>query len=442
MKKHLGNIIVLLSLTASLASCYPDETLRFDPNSPRANLNLDTFTGQFKAIWNGINEGYTFWPITDVDWDKRYKEYLPIFEQLDKDYELWQEDDTHDNKDFITPDSISNLYESLTYGLIDGHMTLALRVINNSQYAIGLMPALQIWEDENGHPACINAKDFMSYTERRMNSGMATRVKSYIEESSGKKNHSTYNVCYVINGKYLYYRYPGFVTDDFEENELKPEGSQSGYHKCLKHFRDLLAEGQRDHWLKGVIIDLRNNTGGHCDAFPYSPVGMLLDSDVHNIGSYQGKNGLGHYDLTPSIPFLVCGCAEKDYQGPVVLLTDQNTASMAEIAVHTAEAMPGWTTIGETTYGAIGGWFGNDYFTYLNGEVGYGYSTDLRVSKEANYYITMSHIILRGVDGECHEGIGIKPDIRVNFNSLYNLMPVNPKDTQFDAALRYLDDKD
>lgn len=429
---HISAAFILASV---LISCNGDETLRPDPNGPQSNLELNSFTGQFKAIWNGINEGYTYWPLTDIDWDRRYKEFLPVFEQLDSDYEEWKENGTAADCDFITPDSLISLYKSLTYGLIDGHMTVKFIILNDPQYTISISPARQIWKERNGTPNVIGRDDFRPYTALRKNTGIATRIAV----SGDEGDYSSYNVCYAVGGRYLYYRYPGFEYDDFEESESEQVQQQSDYHKCLKHFRELLAEGQKNKWLKGVIIDLRRNGGGACAAFPYSPVGMLLDRSMLTIGTYQGKNGLGHYDLTPRIPFIVTGSGDTEYPGPVVLLTDSNTGSMAEIAVLTAQSKPNWTVIGTTTAGAIGGWFGNSYFTYMNGEVGNGYSQNAFVRYGANYAIRMSHMILRGLDGTCSEGIGIDPDIAFEFDNEKNKATFGRQDSQFEAAVSYLD---
>ena len=439
--KRLHSLTISTLLAFALTSCNGDELLHLDPNGVQSNIRQNTFSGQFKAIWNGINEGYTYWPFTDVDWDRRYWEFLPVFEQLDKDYKEWQEADTASNEDFISPDSLKNIYKSLTDGLIDGHMEIRLQMLNNMSRSIAFPPSRMLWTRENGNPDAIESGDFRQYTFLRMIANTASDICECFEiDNGGSMIADSYNACYVVNRKYLYYRYPEFDYDDFEANENKPEQNQSGYHKCLKYFRNLLADGQDRGWLKGVIIDIRRNGGGYCNAFPYSPIGMLLDGSMRTIGTYQGRNGIGHYDLTPEIPFIVTGSAETDYSGPVVLLTDRRTASMSEIAVMTAQAMPNWHTIGGTTYGAIGGWFGNDYFTYMNGEVGNGYSWNSSVSNYANYCIVMSHMILCGPDKVCHEGVGISPDYSVPFDmELNGGSHGRRQDSQFEAAIRFLD---
>ena len=71
---------VSLLLFATLSSCRKESEVStlVNPNS----RTCKSYTQQFEAVWNGMSQGYVFWSRDTVDWDARYEQFKPIFEEL------------------------------------------------------------------------------------------------------------------------------------------------------------------------------------------------------------------------------------------------------------------------------------------------------------------------------------------------------------------------
>src|SRR5690348_5033308 len=52
-------------------------------NSTLTLNNSSTFDNLFQSFWNNMNINYAYWDIDSTNWDNVYKQYRPIFENLD-----------------------------------------------------------------------------------------------------------------------------------------------------------------------------------------------------------------------------------------------------------------------------------------------------------------------------------------------------------------------
>ena len=65
--------------TLMMVSCRKEAPVLHDPN----NIPCKTYTQQFQAVWEGVDQSYVFWERDTVNWDKRYDLCLPIFHDFD-----------------------------------------------------------------------------------------------------------------------------------------------------------------------------------------------------------------------------------------------------------------------------------------------------------------------------------------------------------------------
>ncbi len=93
-----------------------------------------------------------------------------------------------------------------------------------------------------------------------------------------------------------------------------------------KKWFDTVQTLHKNGQLKGVIIDLRSNSGGLMADFPYI-VGTLVSHDVH-LGSARYKRGVGRYDYSAEIKqvFNQCPYAHEAISEPIVILTNAQAA--------------------------------------------------------------------------------------------------------------------
>jgi len=159
----------------------------------------------------------------------------------------------------------------------------------------------------------------------------------------------------------------------------------------------------KDEGMEGLIIDLRSNPGGDVDIV-CKIADMFLDEGV----ILETKNRNGDIERVKSD----AECEKL----PIVVLTDENSASASEILTGSLKDRGVATVVGKNTYG--------------KGIVQYVYSledgTGLKIT-EAEYYLP---------NGECIHGEGIAPDVEVELD--HDKYINDEIDTQKDKAVEVM----
>lgn len=199
----------------------------------------------------------------------------------------------------------------------------------------------------------------------------------------------------VNDGKNLFY-YTGsqdwgyiritrcFVTDQ-SEGHPKSDAEKAG-----RLFDEVLEQLKNK---KAIIIDLRLNGGGN-DAFSYALAGRF--TTMTTLG-HSRQTRMGDYeDFGPREQWWVKPLGNTRYTGPLIVLTNDQTSSGAEVMTMALKALPQTKTIGENTTGI----FSDMYFFKLPNK--------WEISFSNQRYFSNKNI--------CYEGIGIPPDIRVSNN--------------------------
>ena len=102
-----------------------------NPNS----RTCKTYTQQFEAVWNGMSQGYVFWGRDTVDWDARYEQFKPVFEEFDA---------RPSNKP-VSEAEYNAAYQGLFEGLLDHHL-YGMFTVPRAQYEAIVRPGRNDYE--------------------------------------------------------------------------------------------------------------------------------------------------------------------------------------------------------------------------------------------------------------------------------------------------------
>ena len=397
-----------------------------------------TYTQQFEAVWNGMSQGYVFWGRDTVDWDARYEQFKPVFEEFD----------ARPANRPVSAEEYNAAYRGLFEGLLDHHL-YGMFSVPRAQYEAFVNPG----KNDYYH-------DMDSYSERREELKLLRERLDLVPNSYYAYDPEDY-VSFSIPGMYCaliklktnkniaYFRFTNFYLSNVHEYYSVIDHGESVQEPLRKFYGPRYWEGisessyANDETVVGVIIDLRGNGGGStADLVPF--IGALSQSSTL-VGYTRVKDGFGRLDYSPWSKYVV-GCPRQHIreEKPIVVLADINSVSCAELATMLIKNLPNGTFIGERTYGAVGalwpdsehqhdyfysGCFGDyDYFQYG--------SSIYRYKDYYPYYVYTSTYHMVDCDYKDIEGVGVQPDIEVRFDR--NALLTNKKDVQLNRAVDYL----
>jgi carboxyl-terminal processing protease len=162
--------------------------------------------------------------------------------------------------------------------------------------------------------------------------------------------------------------------------------------------------------MASIIIDVRNNDGGFLENAT-SAAGRFADRNA-SVAYVRYRNGPAHTDFTSPIVQEVSPAGARHFLGKIVLLTDRNTISAAELFVLSMRALGRTTVVGDTTAGETGSPFAR--------ELQNGWSYQFPESIEYT------------LDMKTFEDIGLPPDVYV-LNAL--AASSAPNDLQLQRAI-------
>ena len=202
----------------------------------------------------------------------------------------------------ISDDSLFNVLAEMTAILRDGHSSLS---------------------------SDIRKYQYYFFLDRPSNFDSYLLYKNYLEPNNFE-TVTPFKIMEIGNIGYMYY---GSFEDEFTEKQLD---------YIINKFADK----------KGIIIDIRNNTGGDAD-FINLLTGRFTDDKVL-AGYNQFKNGPGKNDYTDKISFYVHPGGNVRYTGKIVVLVNRMVYSSANFATLFFRALPNVTLIGDITGGGGG----------------------------------------------------------------------------------------
>lgn len=361
MKKLL---VLLMGITLALTGC--DKNI-IESNLPDyAKQYANTPRGNFEAFWNGINTNYVFFDVDPIDWDAQYNKYVGRI------------------NDKMTKAELLAVLSEMAYPLIDGHFKI---IADSSDVTFSDL--------KNPHPA-----------PEQMNSNVQFNIpKKYLDPGS-------YVNLDLINGQLDPLGRIGTIQKQLQYFSISTFGFGFNTDGRWKKVQDFI--GNPPSGTKGVILDLRNSSGGStidANAIP----GLFTDKPVP-AGAMRFKPGPGRYEYGPLAPFSVAPSAKPNLL-PCVILIDQSTFSCAEFTALIMSQFPQVTLMGAKTYGAMGDVEGGN-FALPNG-----------------WQVQTALCAWKFTDGKYYEGKGVVPDIAVPLDTTQLAAGV---DNQLEAAIKKL----
>lgn len=248
----------------------------------------NTTKGNFEALWNIINEHYCFF-------DEKQKEYGLDWNEVYKRYAPTASMSLTKAQEF---ELLSNMLSELR----DGHVNLY------STFDVG-----RYWAWRENYPS--------NFSQELIDEYLGTNYK-------------------IAAG--FYYR---ILTDN------------TGYIRCAS-FANTKGEGNLDNVLyylltcKGLIIDLRDNSGGLVTAA--EQLAARFTNKKVLVGYIQHKTGKGHRDFSPLQAQYLTPSNGLRWQKPVVIITNRGVYSAANEFVKYMKNLPNVTIIGDKTGGGAG----------------------------------------------------------------------------------------
>lgn len=439
-------LLIAAAALMLLSGCRPGVT------EPDAGEAPATWADLFDAWWSGMNANYVFWSLDSPgdEWDKVYDETMPRMEGYGGIGESYC-------SDMAALRDFSDIVKTLH----DGHYVLR---ITNGQGLSGefrpvyyrVMQKAGMTDDEifealvSGDPenqsALFRQSDFhaentASIMERTFGiagiSGSAGTYRpfgqasgslaGYFSQAGYLKTPSSLTIEGENAGDFmmllglteddiLYLGFSGFqistFTQDVIENGDEADGwSQNAYDLLLAYQSILKATISGESELAGIIIDLRGNGGGNPMDFsvlwgPMLPenlsVGLTRIKTSDNRLSYSAWHRL-------DIEGISADGSDAIVHLPIALLVNPHSVSCSEISTMAFMAMKeeygtDLRIIGGTTAGGNGPVGAPDILTAGTFAV------------EPYIETRCAGMELRYIDGRSFEGIGIPPDIPVDFN--------------------------
>ena len=391
----------------------------------------------FDRFWQAMNNNYVYWDLEPENyWNNIYEKYMPKFEALG----LLVPDGTEVIDDNGRPTVIGNaqsaytLFKEIISPLHDGHLVMEFDPgwFMPTPSVSPIMPSA----DRILHrPVRDDARLFLSDWSNPISNPnfWASLISNYIQNGSGLDTFSidrrcplraaTGRITHSDGGFILYLYFSHFFLYDTLQKEAESGGAQPLTRVLTQFFEDLKRED-----LRGVIFDLRGNSGGSNIDISYL-LGPMLKEDLL-IAHTRTKAGPSPLDYRPWAPYLIPPAPPDlrmtNFGVPAAALCNDFSVSCAELTALAVKAMPGGWIVGSQTWGAIGPRLSDTSPLLTNGGSFSGGPFWTRVT-QAGYQT-------RGVDFANYDGIGIKPNEEVAFRT-GNFT----KDAQLEAAILHID---
>ena len=295
--------------------------------------------------------------------------------------------------------------DSFDKQLNGSYQGIGVEITNNDDSNIVIV---SVFEDSPADKAGLRVGDiFKSINGEEFLGKSSSDLTSYI----GKSKESDLKVIVIRDGeeKTINLKRENVVIKSVTGKVIEKEDKKIGYievsifaSNTAEQFRNVL-NNLEDENIDSLIIDLRDNTGGHLTAVE-SMISQFLDS-THVIYQMQTKDKTTKYYST--------GKVTKDYK--VVLLANGNSASASEVMIAALMEEYGAKLVGETTFG--------------KGTV----QELVNLSENAEYKFTTKKWLTP--KGNWINEVGIKPDVEVELSDEYIENPIEENDNQLNSAI-------
>lgn len=299
----------------------------------------------------------------------------------------------------------SNAFNTTLEGSFQG---IGVEIINDSDNNIVVYRVL---DDSPASRAGVKAMDIIKAIDGESLEGVST--SDFVSKVRNSKS-SSFKLSLLRDGEEIVLEInrelvtiKSVESEIFEKNNKKigyiymSVFANNSYSQFKKELENLEKSG-----INSLIIDVRGNTGGHLTTAE-NILSLFLDSS-HIIYKTEDKNGV--------VDAYSHGSVTKEY--PIVILTNEASASASEILAAAMKEEYGATLVGKRTYGKG---TVQELKTLPDGEQ-YKFTTKKWLTPKGNW-----------INGE-----GISVDVDVEFNADYYDNPVHENDAQLQAAIEAL----
>lgn len=272
-----------------------------------------TLVAVFDEFYRAMEEHYVFWDIDSTDWPQM-QAYRRDFEPLDI---------------ALAADRLraTQLFSAMTTNLIDHHYSITFQGAGVS--AVTINPARR----------------------RKLDAGLLPRTSNFTEVR-GRLQGSFFDVSFAGNTRLL----TGMLnahTVLFKTNQFSFVRQQNEVENVdLRQALDWFFQQAEDPSVRHVVLDLRSCVGGDVVDLNFI-LGRLVAADLP-FGYTKYKQGPAPQQYGPLVPALLRSTRQNTgYVPQIIVLTDAQTASLAETMAYIVQREIGGLVIGETSYGAF-----------------------------------------------------------------------------------------
>ena len=444
MIKPVSALFAVLMLVTGCAVLDPNNIVgRRNPDLPISNMPVPSNGSNWRQaaldyVWTTVNEKYYDPTLNGIDWNATRRKYESTILAAASDDDYWDALDrmTGELKDSHTrvhgPKQVARLRDHESHSLGIGFLELGDELVvtgvhpESDGYWAGVRPGMALTAID-GEPAMARYRRLM--TEVRDSSTPMARTRGAIRKITAGEIDSSISMTFARYGaagagseisatlKRRKFRMPPEII-----SRLLPSGH--GYVR-FTNFVGALEGGifaalDRMKDTPGMIVDLRNNGGGSL-AMSNTLIAKFLSEKT------KGMRVLTRTGRPITVAFMpvmkletdLNGNKENAYRKPLVILTNENSASASEIFSGTLQDLGRATVIGQRTCGCLLGYLG---YADLPGGGQLAYSEIGFVSPK----------------GKRIEGEGVTPDIEIKptrEDILFN------RDRTLEAAETFLKEK-
>ena len=301
----------------------------------------------------------------------------------------------------------SSTFDATLEGSYNG---VGLEVYNDTDMNIVVS---RVFEGSSAEEAGIEAGDIIKEVDGKDLTGKATtEFSDYTKENEDDE----FQVVYLHDGeektatlKRKVIIIQSVTSEVLEENDKKIGYIQVDIFSATTYNQfEKAVQKLENEQVDGMIIDLRDNTGGHLSVVT-DMLSLFLD-DSHVIYQIEDKDQTTKYYST--------GKETKEY--PVVILQNGNSASASELFTAAMKEEYGAKVVGTTSYGK-------------------GTVQELNTLQDGTQYKFTTKKWLTPKGNWVHEK-GITPDVEVELDEGYRNEPTRENDNQFQRAVSTLND--
>ena len=265
----------------------------------------------------------------------------------------------------------------------------------------------KVFEDTPASKAGLEEDDIITKIAGKEIKGKTTKEISKLIKSQKNK----FEIEYIRKGeeKKTSLEVSNISLDSVASKVIEKEGKKIGYielsifaSNTTDQFKEKLEKLEEEH-IDSLIIDLRNNSGGHLTTAE-GILSQFLDK-THPIYQINNKGKTRKYYSK--------GTKDKDIK--IVLLVNEGSASASEVLTSALSEQLGSTIVGEKTYGK-------------------GTVQELQTLPSGGKYKLTTKTWLTS-KGHVVDKKGIKPDIEVSLDEKYKNDPKEENDNQLEKAI-------